>query len=145
MIIFDWGRTLYDNDNSGLFPGAVEILEYLSKKYILSIVSLVTRETPGERRKLIKDSGVGGYFASIGITAKDKNRMYRLCMNRHNMSPEDCLIVDDRVVRGISWGNRKGCATIWVCQGKFCQELPDKNSGFPTFTIRDIGELRGLL
>jgi hypothetical protein len=54
-------------------------------------------------------------------------------------------MIDDRTVRGIQWGNDKGCQTYWIQQGKFKDELPNEETGQPTQTLSTIGEIKKYL
>ncbi|MBI3335415.1 MAG: HAD hydrolase-like protein [Candidatus Portnoybacteria bacterium] len=144
-IIFDWGRTLYDHDNEQLFPEAKEVLEYLSKKYMLAIVSLATDGNIAKRWKIIIENDLGKYFDSILFDPEDKGRLYEITLQTLNVKPEEVVIVDDRTVRGIQWGNEHGTMTIWVKKGKFSNELPNDQIGQPTHTIETLTELKTLL
>lgn len=144
-IILDWGRTLYDRENDWLFPEAEQLLDYLSKKYKLAIVSLATNELPEERQRLIRDLGIADYFEMILIDSKDKDQMYEQVLQQLEITPQELAVVDDRVIRGICWGNRKGAKTIWFKKGKFSDELPNEQTGNPDHTIGDLKELYNLL
>jgi len=144
-IIFDWGRTLYDNENKQLFPDALSILDYVSKKYKLAIVSLATKESIEERNSLIRNMKVDHFFEHILIDSKDKDRMYSQVINNFNIDPRDLILVDDRTVRGISWGNKIGATTIWLKKGKFSNELPNEETGSPSHIIENLSELLRLL
>ncbi|MBI2607701.1 MAG: hypothetical protein HYW51_02665 [Candidatus Doudnabacteria bacterium] len=50
-----------------------------------------------------------------------------------------------RTVRGIQYANRHGHPSIWIQQGKFAHELPDSETGQPTYTITDLRELKQIL
>lgn len=143
-IIFDWGRTLYDNDNKSLFSGVEELLGSLSQKYTLALVSLVGEGTIEERQEAIQRLGVDKYFVSIMLTYTDKDRLYDETLEKISLQPHEIGIVDDRVVRGIRWGNAHGCLTVWVRKGMFSNELPNNETGQPTYTVTDIREIEKL-
>lgn len=46
-----------------------------------------------------------------------------------------------RVVRGIKIGNKLGCITCWIQKGKYSHELPNKETGKPTYKINSVEEL----
>ena len=144
-IIFDWGRTLHDPETDTLFDGVLEIIPELSKKYVLALVSLAKSDSPAGRRKVIDESGISQYFKIILVGGEDKDEMYDSILLDNNITPDTVVIVDDRMVRGIAWGNKKGAKTIWVKRGKFADELPNEQTRNPAFTIDDIKELRSLL
>jgi FMN phosphatase YigB (HAD superfamily) len=117
LIIFDWGRTLYNPETEALFPETKEILEYLlEKKYILAVVALATagQTKIDERLKIIEKENLTKYFRSIKFAVENKDKMYEDTLQELSVLPRDTVIVDDRVRRGIRWGNNKGCTTVWV-------------------------------
>lgn len=143
LIIFDLGRTLYDVDNKRLFTDTIKTLEYLYKKYDLVIVALATAGQSKiiERLEIIKENNLEKYFKEILFSIDNKDALYAKVLNKSNLKPEEILIVDDRVVRGIKFGNNVGTKTCWVQNGKFSLELPTKGTKYPDFTIKSIGEL----
>ena len=143
LIIFDWGRTLYKPETEKLFPDTVEVLESLSNKYTLAIVALATagEEKIRERLKIIKENNLGQYFSSILFDIKDKDSMYVKTLKDLEVKPENVVIVDDRTIRGIKWGNKNGTATVWFQNGKFKDELPNEDTGEPTYTIHSLSDI----
>lgn len=146
LIIFDWGRTLHDNDKKDLFEATPGILKYLSGKYTLAIVSIAKSEDIEDRWQVIDHYGLRPLFASIMfVSAEEKNAAYERSLTDLGFGPQQTWIVDDRTVRGIAWGNRRGAKTIWLCKGKFAHELPNAETGQPTHTIHDLSELYQIL
>lgn len=145
LIIFDWGRTLYDHENERLFPETKEVLEYLSKKYALAIVSLATNGNIAKRWKIIIENDLGKYFNSILFDPENKDRLYEITLKTLAVKPSKVVIIDDRTVRGIQWGNRHGTVTIWLKKGKFSNEGPNKETGNPTHIIKNLASLKTLL
>ena len=143
LIIFDWGRTLYNPETEKLFPDTIKILEYLSNKYTLAIVALATagREKIQERLQIIKENNLGKYFTSILFDIKDKDSMYEKTLKDLEVDPKDVIIVDDRIIRGIKWGNKNGTITVWFQNGKFKNEPPDEDTGEPTYIIHSLLDL----
>lgn len=140
-VIFDFGRTLYDRDNDRFFPEVFGILESFSPRYKMAIVSMAPGGDIEERRQVLKDSNTEKYFDSIIFVREDKDSAYEKALVELNVEPKDIAIIDDRVKRGVSWGNRRGSVTIWFRNGKFKDELPDETTGEPTYTITDLSEL----
>jgi FMN phosphatase YigB (HAD superfamily) len=148
LVIFDWGRTLYNPEVHGLFPDTRVTLEYLKESgYNLAIVSLATagHAQIEERLEIIKEENLQPLFHSIKFDISDKDAMYVDTVQELHVDPADTIIVDDRVVRGIAWGILHGCKTIWVQSGKFAGELPNEKTGYPDHTVTTIGELRNIL
>lgn len=145
IIIFDWGRTLYNLETDTLFDGVPELLEKLSLCFTLVLVSLAVSETTEERRKKIDESGVAQYFTLILVGDENKDEMYERILSELNVTAQNTIVVDDQVIRGILWGNKKGATTVWVKWGKFADILPTDETGIPTYTVSDIREITPLL
>lgn len=143
-IIFDWGRTLYDNENESLFSETKDVLDYLSKKYNLAIVSLATDGNFDKRWQIIKNHDLEKYFKSILFTQDNKDKLYVDTLEKMKLKPNEVVIVDDYMIRGIAWGNKYGAKTVWIKKGKFSKELPNKITGFPTYTIDSLKQLLNL-
>lgn len=147
-VIFDWGRTLYDSDKGDLFPGVPDLLARLARRYRLAIVSLITGDYDARlagRLALLRERNIARHFSVVLFGRDDKDGLYATALARLQLDARDVAIVDDRVVRGIRWGNRRGATTIWLRGGKFAGELPDDETGRPTHTIGSITDLDGLL
>jgi FMN phosphatase YigB (HAD superfamily) len=143
-LIFDWGRTLYDNEQDALFPEASGTVTALARHYTLAIVSLVSGDYAARRDQrltALHQSGLEQHFAAVEFVAEDKDAAYERVLAVLGTRPEEVAIVDDRAVRGIGWGNRRGATTIWLRRGRFADELPDDDTGPPTHTITNIAEL----
>jgi len=145
LIIFDWGRTLFDNESNALFPETKSLLAYLTPKHVLAIVSLAPDGDFERRWRVIRGEGIEPHFGSILFTATDKNALYPMTLAKLGMATHETTIVDDRMVRGIAWGNRNGATTIWFQNGKFAHELPNEITGTPTHTIHALDELYSFL
>lgn len=145
LVVLDWGRTLHDQEHGGLFPGVPELVSDLSKRYTLALVSRAGSESAERRRQRIEPSGIKEYFKSVLVTDADKDALYEKVLADLRVEPQRVIVVDDRTVRGIAWGNRRGATTVWLCKGKFADEVPNEKTGEPTHTITDIAQLRDLL
>ena len=145
-IIFDWGRTLYDPDNERLFDGVKEMLPEMAGKYKLYIVSLASKgeEEIVKRRKMIKDFGIEQYFQDIFFAPEDKDSLYDGLVAKYTLNLAETAVVDDRIIRGIAWGNRTGVMTVWFQNGKFSSELPTLETGEPTHHITEFTQLHGI-
>lgn len=140
-IVFDWGRTLYDNEQEELFPEARAVLDALSKKFRLAIVSLATDGDMARRWDVLRRTQIEAHFESILFATGDKDGLYVTTLSRMGLAPEEVAIVDDRVIRGIRWGNQHGATTIWFRRGKFRDELPSSETGAPDLIIGNLTEL----
>jgi FMN phosphatase YigB (HAD superfamily) len=144
-IIFDWGRTLFDSETKKEFPGAEAVLQYCQNSgYRLTVASLVTvhaNATLKERILQIEKSPLRKFFEMALVTDKDKDMVFDKIVEKLELPRSQILIVDDRTIRGIKYGNQQGHPTVWFQNGKFANELPDASTGTPTFTIHSLSEL----
>lgn len=149
-IIFDWGRTLYDVDTIKEISDAEDILLYCKQKgYKICVASLarpLTGDSVEERRKQIENSLLGKYFDMIEVSdAKEKDEMLDNLVKKLNLSKEEILFVDDRVVKSIKYGNKNGSPTAWLKSGPFADELPNNETGIPTFIIEKLSGLKNII
>ena len=144
-VIFDWGRTLYDSDAKTEYPESGLVLEQLKARgYRLALVSLVSplaNATLEERERQIEKSPLRKYFEIARVTDEDKDQLFDEVVEKLNFPRSEILIVDDRVVRGIRYGNKNGHPTIWVQKGKFANELPNADTGKPTHVVNSLREI----
>jgi len=146
-IIFDWARTLFDRDNNKEFTEAEEVLKYCQgKAYRMAVVSLVTaKNDPGttmeDREKEMEQSPLRKYFEMALVTDGDKDKLFDQVVAHFNVPRDRILIVDDRTVRGIKYGNKHGHPTVWLQKGKFADELPSEEMGQPTHIVSELIEL----
>ncbi len=140
-IIFDWGRTLYDSEQGKIFPETMQVIDELSKKYQLALVSLATQGNIEERHLLLKQERLESYFVSILFAQTGKDHLYVLTLTTLGLQSEEVVIVDDRIKRG----KRNGATTIWVRRGKFMNELPGDETEKPTYTITTLQDMYHIL
>lgn len=127
-IIFDWGRTLYDVDNKKEISGSEDVLSYCKQKgYKICVASLVRANTTiEERENQIKTLPLGKYFDMFEVSdEKEKDNILEKLIKKLNLRREEILLVDDRVVKSIKYGNKNGCPTVWLKNGLFANELPN--------------------
>ncbi len=148
-IIFDWGRTLFDSELKKEFPESEEIVSFCAGKGLkLAVASLVSEHSivglEGRIRQ-IENSPLRKYFYCALVTDKDKDKILDELVFKLQIPRQQVLIVDDRVIRGIRYGNKNGHPTVWLQRGKFENELPNEETGLPTFTIKTLPELKEIL
>jgi FMN phosphatase YigB (HAD superfamily) len=147
-IIFDWGRTLFDVDANKEYSDAKEILSYLKQKdYKICIASLVRANTTiKERKQQIETSSFYKYIDLVELSdSKEKDEMFNNIIQKLNIPKEEILLVDDRVVKSIKYGNKNGHPTVWFQNGLFANELPNEDTGNPTFIIHSLFELKEII
>lgn len=149
-IIFDWGRTLFDMDTENIFPDSEHILEYCKEKgYKMCVASLARRamgNTPEKRKNQILNSILNKYFDFIEVSEKkEKDNILDSLVEKLNMDRKEILIVDDRVIKSIKYGNTKGHPTVWLKRGLFENELPNEETKNPSFIIKSLLELKDIV
>jgi FMN phosphatase YigB (HAD superfamily) len=147
-IIFDWGRTLFDSETKREFLDAAEVLStFAGRGCRLALVSLVSAQanaTLEERKAQIERSPLRHFFEFVAVTEGDKDIILDEAVIALGLPRSEILIVDDRTVRGIRYGNRHGHPTAWFQNGKFAEELPTEETGAPAYTIHSLRELTTL-
>lgn len=138
-IIFDWIGTLYERDK-GPYPYSEAVLLALKDKYKLGLISIASGGEESRRRE-IEASGLSEFFDVVIIGANKTSDIFLRCMKMMGASPQSTAIVDDRTVRGIKIGNDLGCKTFWIQKGGYSHELPNEDTGEPTFKIDSIEDL----
>jgi FMN phosphatase YigB (HAD superfamily) len=149
-IIFDWGRTLYDVDLKQEISDAEDVLFYCKQKgYKMCVASLarpLTGDNVEERKKQIENSSLYGYLDMLEVTdAKEKDDVLDELVKKLNMQRGEILIVDDRIVKSIKYGNKNSHPTVWLQSGPFANEFPNSKTGNPTFTIETLSELKNII
>ena len=147
MIIFDYGRTLYDREIDDFFPDAIPVIKTLAEKYRLSIVSVSSTDEEEARIEALREKGILDHFEEIVFTASGdaKAKEYEALLRKVDLKADEVVVVDDYIIRGIAWGNAAGATTIWFQNGKFAARTPNDETGDPDFTIHSLSELLKIL
>ena len=138
-------RYLEHLGNAGfMIPGAMELLEALSPRYRLA---LLTNGFSKVQRSRIDKTGTGRYFDAIVISEetgyqKPQPQIFNLVLdNLGHENRRDVLMIGDSLASDISGAAGAGIDTCWY--------NPDgnaaKGSPKPTFIIQRLGELRRIL
>ncbi|MBI2355667.1 MAG: HAD hydrolase-like protein [Candidatus Doudnabacteria bacterium] len=153
-IIFDWGGVLAGAETKQIYPESEEVLSYCSKKYRLALACIASKFE--ERKQQIQNSRLGGFFETIKVAPMlveqisdpaflGKDDLYNKIVEELNLPQEEILIIDDRVVRGIRYANQHRHPSIWVQRGKFAHELPNDQTGQPTYTVKSLLEIMKII
>jgi phosphoglycolate phosphatase-like HAD superfamily hydrolase len=154
-IIFDWGGVFVDAETKEFLPGGREVLEYCRNKgYRLALAVIASKFE--ERKKQIEESGLADFFEIVRIgpmtteqirdpSFTGKDELYDQINALIGLPRNQVLIVDDRTVRGIRYANQHGHPSVWIRNGKFAEEVPNQETGNPTFTIGSVQELTRIL
>jgi len=142
-IIFDFNRTLFDPEKEQLFDSALDLLEGLSKKYKLVLISFATRAS--ERERMIHSFNLGKYFHKILIVSEKKLEHFKDCVKALDCRLEEILVVGDRIKSEIRIANELGMTSVWLQKGKFASELPETFEEKPNFIIFSFSEIEKVL
>lgn len=133
----------YSPENVTLFPDAEIILEYLSAKYELHIITNGFREIQIPK---LKSSGLEKYFKEFvfsedaGCLKPDK-RFFEYFINRVGAKKEECIVIGDDPESDILGAANAGIKQIWLNQNT--NKIPLKVKA--TYTIKSLKEIRDIL
>ncbi|HCQ30692.1 MAG TPA: noncanonical pyrimidine nucleotidase, YjjG family [Flavobacteriales bacterium] len=126
---------------TALFPGAVEVLEYLNKKYDLHIISNGFREVQHIK---LKNSKIVGFFKEIVLSEdvgvnKPNPEIFHYLLKKVKAEPSESVMIGDNIEADI-----KGAAAVGIPQILF-NPKEIRHNFKPTFEITHLSELKSLL
>ncbi|MBI9035446.1 MAG: HAD-IA family hydrolase [Bacteroidales bacterium] len=153
-LIFDWGNTIMEDDSSEKGPmyqwkevklveGADELLEYISKKYIVCLATNAGESNAQDVKKALKRVDVLQYFDHIytskdlGYNKPDPNFFIKMCKDLGLMA-YDCTMIGDNYQKDIVGAKQINIRTVF-----FNRNTIQKGS-FPEADFQ-IGSLKELL
>ncbi len=134
----------YLGDGSFLFEGALELIEDLSNKYILSIV---TNGLTIVQERRIKKSVIAKYFKDIviseeiGISKPHPDIFEHAINNLGEFSKDEILMIGDNLSSDIKGGINYNIDTCWYNPNK----VENTSNLTPTYEMTDYKEIRSLL
>jgi FMN phosphatase YigB (HAD superfamily) len=135
-IIFDYNRTIFDPDTDCLYEGILELLQKISRKHELFLIS---RNEP-TRKKRLEELNVNKYFQKITfVDNKSKEVFEKIIGNTKN-----AVVIGDSINDEIKIGNQLGLFTVRLKKGKFAETVPqskDEIAKFETTYIADLEEI----
>lgn len=135
-IIFDFNRTIYDPEKNALTEGVIELLEDLSSRFQLCLLS---KTDEADRRKQISELGLDKYFKDIQVNEEEKQEShFQRCLMIMNLKASEVAVIGDRVAGEIFVGNQLGMLTVWYKSGKFAARLPQNEQEIPDHTITTL-------
>lgn len=139
-IIWDWKGTPEQHGCHELFPGVEKMLEELKGKgYKMSAVSKATSDNVENRFKQLEQ--FKKYFDVIIADTVKTPEQFTRCLVEMSVKPENTLIVDGRMDRGIQIGNALGCQTAWIKTGRWSYITPNAETRNPTYKINSALEV----
>ncbi len=79
------------------------------------------------------------------VIGKPEALMARLAMEKTGYTPEETVVIGDRIYTDIKSGINAGCATILVMSGETTAEILAESSDKPDYVMADAGELLAAL
>ena len=126
-----------------LYPDTTECLQVLEKKYHLGIIA---NQIPGAEKRL-EGMGIRRYFDLIVSSAeegaaKPDPGIFRLALSRACCTPEQAVMIGDRIDNDIVPAKQMGMKTVWIKQGVGKYWTIQGDSETPEY---EVNSLSGLL
>ncbi|MGM0612296.1 MAG: YjjG family noncanonical pyrimidine nucleotidase [Bacteroidota bacterium] len=133
---------LWSSEKTQLYPGVIETLEYLQKKYSLHILTNGFNEV---QYKKIENSGLSPYFHTI-ITSDDAGakkpeiEFFDYAFRHTHANPKQTLMIGDNEEVDIAGALKANIDQVFVNLDK--HQVPGLT---PTFEIQNFSELKAIL
>ena len=128
-----------------LYPDTMECLRILKKKYKLGIIA---NQIPGVEKRL-DGMGIRRYFdvivssAEEGV-AKPDPRIFNIALIRAGCTPEQAVMIGDRIDNDIVPAKQMGMKTVWIKQGVGKYWNIQGDSETPGYEVNNLSELLSL-
>ena len=125
-----------------LYPDTMECLRILKKKYKLGIIA---NQIPGAEKRL-EEMGIRRYFdvivssAEEGV-AKPDPRIFNIALIRAGCTPEQAVMIGDRIDNDIVPAKQMGMKTVWIRQGVGRYWNIQGDSETPGYEVNSLSEL----
>jgi len=124
------------------YPEVKTTLESLKNNFQLF---LVTEGSETQQNKKIDSLKVRGYFEEIFITPGDKTNSFTTILKNNNLTPNQTLIIGDRIDKEIKAGNKLGIKTIRTLNGIYKDLNPKEPLEKPHHTINNLTEIPNII
>ena len=125
-----------------LYPDTMECLRILKKKYKLGIIA---NQIPGAEKRL-EEMGIRRYFdvivssAEEGV-AKPDPRIFNIALTRAGCTPEQAVMIGDRIDNDIVPAKQIGMKTVWIKQGVGRYWNIQGDCEIPGYEVNNLSEL----
>ena len=125
-----------------LYPDTAKCLQSLEKKYKLGIIA---NQIPGAEKRL-EEMGIRRYFdvivssAEEGV-AKPDPRIFNIALIRAGCTPEQAVMIGDRIDNDIVPAKQMGMKTVWIRQGVGRYWNIQGDSETPEYEVNSLSEL----
>jgi putative hydrolase of the HAD superfamily len=140
------GVVAYERTKEGYlvpFPGVIPTLLTLKKRYDLGVISNGLAVKQWE--KLI-GLGIHHLFDVVATSEelgydKPQKEAFLFAIEKLGLSPEECVMVGDRLDTDVLGGNLAGMRTVYLKKGKYGEDRPKTEEQTPDFEIDDLTEI----
>lgn len=125
-----------------LYPDTKMILEVLSKKYKLGVIS---NQIAGTKERL-DNWNIGKYFDVVVASAeagcaKPDFKIFKLALEQAGCKPNEAVMIGDRLDNDIVPAKQLGMKTVWVRQGFAKYQSIKNDNEQPNYTVETIGDI----
>jgi HAD superfamily hydrolase (TIGR01662 family) len=129
-----------------LFDDAEQTINSLLMQYDLGIIANQSMEI----LKILEESKIDKFFRVIVLSSEAKVRkpdleIFRLAMSLAKRSPENCIMVGDRLDNDIGPANKLGMKTIRTTNSLFRLQEPINEFEKPTYVVSNLSEIANIL
>ena len=149
-VVSKFGFTVpapYRHELETLYPDALEVLAALARRYRLGIIA---NQTDGLRQRLAA-FGILSYFEPCAIISswdwqiiKPDLQLFTIACAQAGCTPEDAVMIGDRLDNDIAPAKAMGMKTIWIRQGFGGMQSPHSPNEEPDTAVDGLTELLGL-
>ncbi|HEX8461920.1 MAG TPA: YjjG family noncanonical pyrimidine nucleotidase [Segetibacter sp.] len=125
-----------------LFPGTVEVLDYLiNKNYKLHVITNGFEQVQGRK---LENAQIGSYFSNVitseaALSLKPHKEIFDYAISKAGCGYEESLMLGDNLDADISGAMNAGMDTVFV------NHLKEETALRPTYTIFHLKELKDIL
>jgi putative hydrolase of the HAD superfamily len=143
------GVVAYEHTKEGYlvpFPGVIPTLLTLKERYRLGVISNGLAVKQWE--KLI-GLGIHHLFDTVATSEevgydKPQKEIFLFAIEKLDLSPEECVMLGDRLDTDVLGGNLAGMRTVYLKRGKYGVDKPGTKEQTPDFEIDDFTEIINL-
>lgn len=138
--------TKWHSEDEFLYPNTIRTLKLLSEKYKIGIIANQPLGTQERLNKMEIDKYISLVISSAEENVSKPNlRIFKLALDRAGCSPNNAIMVGDRLDNDIVPAKTVGMKTIWIKQGLGGLAIPKNESETADLTVKNISEICGYL
>lgn len=138
--------TPWHSEDEAVYPQAADCLAALHRRYRIGIIA---NQSPGTAGRM-EQYGLSQYLDLVVASAeegleKPDPRIFEIALKRAGCSPDQAVMIGDRLDNDIAPAKRLGLKTIWVRQGFGGMGCPLSEMETPDHSVNGLGDLLELL